>query len=161
MGCWCGGVGGMWREELNDAFPSYVLYHYYLIWIPWIVLDLFLWQIGLKCKKKGKGGWGRGVGMEGNSKLRQDRVMVQRHTAPPLNVLHLCMHFKFPSALLELCQGQQNWISEIIQIVSKAEQRFLYTALSLNIVYHFMNFQQNPLNSFVVMLVAKSFFKGK
>ena len=133
----------MGREGLNGAFPFNLLYHcvYYLNWKPWI----YIWQIDFKCKRGIAAKWGK-------------TELWYKDTALPLNVFYLCMHFEFQSALMELCQGQETWISEKFQKVSKAEQRCWYTALSLNIIYHFMKFQQNPLNSFWVMPTTKSFF---
>ena len=51
----------------------------------------------------------------------------------------------FPSTFLELCHGQEN----LIKGFKKSKQD---TALSLNALFHFMKFQQKPLNSFGVML---------
>ena len=60
----------------------------------------------------GGGGWGGGGGGGGGraskSKMRQDRVMVQGLCTSTECFLYLCIHFDFRSALLELCQRQEN-----------------------------------------------------
>ena len=150
VGCRSGGLGGMGRKGLNDEFPFNVLYHCvcHLNWIHWIVPDSYIWQTNLKCKRMITAKWGK-------------TALWYKNTALPLNVLYLCMHFEFPSALLELCQGQENLRSKLIQRVSKADQSFLYTALSLNIVYLFMKFQQNPLNRFGLCPLQRVLHKRK
>ena len=69
------------------------------------------------------------------------------------------MQLEFPSVLLELCPEQGNLIK---WSTSKSKQgRFLYTELPLNVLYHFMKFQHNPLNGFGFIPRTRKFNKGK
>ena len=58
---------------------------------------------------------------------------------------------KIPSTVLELCPEQENLIQGNNSKRKQGRVKVLYTALSLNVFYPFIKFQQNHLNRVEVM----------